>query len=58
MQRGEGGGREESKAGKELSIQHLVLSTPGAERAPRADKVEQDLRGGLGPKTELSLGVL
>lgn len=64
VQRGQGGGREESKAGKELSPHHLVLSTPRAERALRADEVEQEHLGGpgplesAGPKTELNLGVL
>lgn len=64
VQRGEEGGREESKAERELSLHHLVLSTPSPERALRSDKVKQELLGvpgplgSAGPKTELNLGVL
>lgn len=42
----------------------LVVSTPGAERASRADKVEQEIQGrpgplgSTGPKVEPCLGVL
>lgn len=50
MQRGEGGGREESKTGKELSPHLGSRHSRSREGTLRADKVERDLRGGLGPQ--------
>lgn len=48
MQCGEGGGREESKTGKELSPHLGSRHSRIREGTPGADKVEQDLQGGLG----------
>lgn len=57
VQRGKRGGREESKEGRELSPATWFSALP-EERAPRADRVEQELQGGLGPLGRMTWGVL